>query len=223
MAMWWLIRRVLVVLMTFITLLASVRLVGSRQKSLLPLIFTNPDGSPCQRPCLFGAEPGRMTSDEAVAVLKRHPLTRTMKVSERSDVAEYIVEAKGVRILVGRGGEHLYLLFVNNDNPDYELPAMPEDFPNSGALGEVILTFGSPQYVSMSSSTTRWDSGPGVETFYPDRYAYFTYRRIPFDYVSPGAPLATIFVRSDIGGLGIGAYMRPWTGFGRADRYPLEP
>src|SRR5262249_11028164 len=40
------------------------------------MIFTNPDGSACQQPCLFGIRPGTTTYDQAVVLLKTHPLTR---------------------------------------------------------------------------------------------------------------------------------------------------
>jgi hypothetical protein len=42
-------------------------------------LFTNPDGSPCAQPCLFGVRPGKTTLDDALKILDRHPLTHSLK------------------------------------------------------------------------------------------------------------------------------------------------
>ncbi len=44
---------------------AGARLVGSVRPLSLAVLFTNPNGSPCQRPCLFGVRPGMKPTDEA--------------------------------------------------------------------------------------------------------------------------------------------------------------
>src|SRR5207302_1104975 len=49
------------------------------QSNPLDVLFTNPDGSPCQMPCLFGVRPGQMTVDDSLRVLQQHPLTHNMR------------------------------------------------------------------------------------------------------------------------------------------------
>src|SRR5262249_44610444 len=57
--------------------LFAIKGIGATQPdSTFALLFTNPDGSPCSQPCLFGIRPGVTTYDEAVRLLKAHPLTR---------------------------------------------------------------------------------------------------------------------------------------------------
>ncbi|MCC7448372.1 MAG: hypothetical protein IT324_13205 [Anaerolineae bacterium] len=57
----------------------AAHLVGRTQPSPLAALFTNPDGTPCERPCLFGIHPGKMSVDEAVAVLKNHRLLNNVR------------------------------------------------------------------------------------------------------------------------------------------------
>jgi hypothetical protein len=55
----------------------AARLIGSRQNPLLlAQIVTNPDGSQCKSPCVFGIQNGRTATEQAVNLLKAHPLTR---------------------------------------------------------------------------------------------------------------------------------------------------
>src|SRR5262245_48386933 len=52
------------------------RAVGSHQSpSSFALLFTTPDGSACPTPCLFGIQPDITTYDDAVELLRLHPLT----------------------------------------------------------------------------------------------------------------------------------------------------
>ena len=64
----------------------AIHLIGGLFPNPIAVLFTNPDGSPCQMPCLFGVRPGVMTLDEGLRVLDQHPLTRAMqaKASGRS-------------------------------------------------------------------------------------------------------------------------------------------
>ena len=58
----------------------AIHLIGGLFPNPIAVLFTNPDGSPCQKPCLFGVRPGKMTLDEALKVLDQHPLTQAMQV-----------------------------------------------------------------------------------------------------------------------------------------------
>jgi len=58
-------------------ILAS-RVLGMAQANPVATLFTNPDGSPCRMPCLFGVRPGEMTLEEGLKILDQHPLTHRM-------------------------------------------------------------------------------------------------------------------------------------------------
>src|SRR6266851_6376817 len=68
----------------FGTILTS-RFVGATQANPIAVLFTNPDGSPCQMPCLFGVRPGVATLDEGLQILHKHLLTHGMEVQPSKD------------------------------------------------------------------------------------------------------------------------------------------
>src|SRR5690349_5351068 len=47
-----------------------------RPPMFLSTFMTNPDGTTCNRPCLFGIHPGETNLDQAKLILASHPLTR---------------------------------------------------------------------------------------------------------------------------------------------------
>src|SRR5436190_24167966 len=57
----------------------AIHLIGGLYPNPIAVLFTNPDGSPCQMPCLFGVRPGKMTLDEGLRILDQHPQTHRMK------------------------------------------------------------------------------------------------------------------------------------------------
>src|SRR5712692_773168 len=73
-------RAVLVLLLIFASVTLAMRMIGGARAAAFATVFTNPDGSPCQRPCLFGIRPGKTTAEEAVALLKSHPFLRDYPV-----------------------------------------------------------------------------------------------------------------------------------------------
>src|SRR5690349_11671995 len=76
-------RFLLVSVCLFILITASIVtacLIGSVQTSPpVAAIFTNPDGSACELPCLFGVNAHQ--ARQAVALLVQHPLTRDLSAS----------------------------------------------------------------------------------------------------------------------------------------------
>src|SRR5258708_4097760 len=53
--------------------------LGGIRPSPLVLLFTNPDGTRCEMPCLFGIRPGSTSRTEAVALFTAHPFTRNVQ------------------------------------------------------------------------------------------------------------------------------------------------
>src|SRR5215831_16026024 len=69
----------------FAVTILSFRLTGVLNRTpptSLSQLFSEPDGSACVEPCLFGIRPGVTTYDQVVAILKRHPLTRNYALSQ---------------------------------------------------------------------------------------------------------------------------------------------
>ena len=59
----------------FVLLILVIRLgIGGTEMSRFSLLFTNPDGSPCQRPCLVGIRIDGMTYYQVWSVLDSHPV-----------------------------------------------------------------------------------------------------------------------------------------------------
>src|SRR5258708_37549648 len=65
----------------FLLWLTAIALLVLGQMSIHPkstqalrkAIFTNPDGSSCEKPCLFGVIPGQTTVEEGTTILQAHP------------------------------------------------------------------------------------------------------------------------------------------------------
>src|SRR5215510_283258 len=69
----------------FALTILSFRLIGNLSHTpltSLAQLFSEPDGSACVEPCLFGIRPGVTTYNQVVAILKRHPLTRGYALSQ---------------------------------------------------------------------------------------------------------------------------------------------
>ncbi|MEP7291869.1 MAG: hypothetical protein ABI835_08790 [Chloroflexota bacterium] len=64
-------------ILIFAAILFLTRLVGAmRPASPLAAVFSNPDGTPCDHPCVFGIHPGETSIEQAVSLLGVHLLTR---------------------------------------------------------------------------------------------------------------------------------------------------
>src|SRR5262245_35734692 len=62
------------------------RLLGGTRPSPLAPIFTFPDGTPCERRCLFGIQPGVTSVVDAIALLKAHPLLRSFTIKDTEPI-----------------------------------------------------------------------------------------------------------------------------------------
>jgi hypothetical protein len=78
-------RLALALTIIFLLTILTSRFVGATQANPIAVLFTNPDGSPCQMPCLFGVRPGETTLDEGLQILDKHPLTHGMSRKNLSD------------------------------------------------------------------------------------------------------------------------------------------
>jgi hypothetical protein len=142
---------------SFAALITAIRVLGGAQPNILATLFTNPDGSPCPMPCLFGANPNEMTVDQALKVLTAHPLLKNMRVERLKlgvDSTEFVVELQAKELVVAvenRGpytgdqqGIHAIVLRAAGN------PSAPAANPElraivgSSVTGDVLAYFGSP-------------------------------------------------------------------------------
>src|SRR5437763_3228894 len=73
-----LIRLYLTLIVVLSGAIVAIHLIGGLYPNPIAVLFTNPDGSPCQMPGLFGARPRVATLQDAFRLLDKHPLTHGM-------------------------------------------------------------------------------------------------------------------------------------------------
>jgi hypothetical protein len=83
----------------------------------LMLLFTNPDGSACKMPCLFGIRPDEMHVGEALDMLRTHPLTRNLRLlSHEETVSIHGVYPHTENLMfAGDGGQVVVVGLVVNE------------------------------------------------------------------------------------------------------------
>ncbi|MCC7448594.1 MAG: hypothetical protein IT324_14335 [Anaerolineae bacterium] len=194
----------------------TVRLIGKAQPapSLLSVIFTNPDGSPCEMPCMFGVRPGKMTAEEAAKILRQHPYTQTMKESLGSDSVDTIFQAQGVIVYVGAGADWMGMFFGDVDS---QLPLARKALLNGRSLGNVIRIWGHPDLVEVMDDNCPWSIYPSTTLFYTAKSVELTYRRLFADYLLPTDALTTVIVNP--GRQAFSPCSQCWRGFGHIRRY----
>jgi hypothetical protein len=143
---------------SFALLITSTRLLGSLQPNPVAALFTNSDGSPCKMPCLFGANPDEMTVDQALGVLRAHPLLRNMRVRRltlAADDTEFVVELQSKALVVAIENNVPY---TGNQQTIHALvlraaghPSAPAANPElrhmlgAAVTGDVLSLLGSPE------------------------------------------------------------------------------
>lgn len=128
--------------------LLLVRAAGAGRPSLPP-IFTNPDGTPCDRPCLFGIRPGETRSIRAVDLIRQHPTTHLLRQRAR-DVFSPGYDFYGRNIVVS--------LFTDSSGRVYRVAVVASNWMGTSAgvdstptplaglrLGNLIDVFGLPE------------------------------------------------------------------------------
>ncbi|MEO8396900.1 MAG: hypothetical protein ABI700_28150 [Chloroflexota bacterium] len=85
-----------------VALMLVARLIGTtRPQSALAAVFSNPDGTPCGQPCVFGIRPGETTVADARLLIQAHPLAQN---------AEWLTDN-----VLKLAGPDTYLLFSQTD------------------------------------------------------------------------------------------------------------
>jgi hypothetical protein len=89
-------RLILFLLIAFAAAILAVR-VRSKPLSVVEMLFTHADGSPCEQPCLFGITPGQTKYRDVDTLLTMHP----MIAKKYAKSVPWLIE--GTPIRVGRG------------------------------------------------------------------------------------------------------------------------
>jgi hypothetical protein len=178
-------------------------------------LFTNPDGTQCQMPCLFGIRTGETTFNDAIRLLKAHPLTRDLPsqyVQAGAFVGmRYVGNDVEIRLWPDDTGSNDYSRFVTS----IDLIATNA---TGGALslGDVIASLGEPErtgfFWSFDSSHLFFVS------FYFDQYLRISHESTvngdqAYIYAS------SRFVNLNISNTNAGVGHQSWRGFTSLERY----
>lgn len=199
-------RRFLAGLSVLCTLCAALiivgRVVGSAQSGPLDILFTQPDGSPCERPCLLGIKPGSTTYKQAQILLTQHPATRTLERVPLRDGVSLRGPDLRVDLTLEIGGGLLFVVVL--------LPG--PDSPCSAGMGHLVDAFGPPPVLFLSPSTHK------AELLYPDEHLYLTISTRDNRRLQPGDHLDALafFTREKPTGL---SNSGRWQGFSSTTRY----
>jgi hypothetical protein len=216
-----LIRLMLLLVITCAAAIFAARLVGRTRPVPLAILFTNPNGTPCPRPCLFGVQPGVTSFSDAVAMVRAHPFTRALGRDELSDQGQSYVSFSGpmMNIDVSNGSDDrvssIYIRF------DFDaLRLKPDSMFGNTSLGELAALFGVPHAVEVRAG-----------------YAISFYSSDSMIVISPNTPIngdSQISTESPLGSITLEvpdafaqeltftrAGLRPWRGFSNARRYAL--
>jgi hypothetical protein len=130
----------------------AARFVGRTQPSALAVLFTNPDGTVCVSPCLFGVRPGETHASEAIALLEQHPLTRHFSIAGRDP---YRIQAEGDRIVMISFNQSADGLVVDISLAAYvrygQYHSGAPSIAGFGALGDLLSIFGAPDFVQLTT------------------------------------------------------------------------
>ncbi len=105
---------------------------GGRDTSRFSLLFTNPDGSPCQRPCLVGVRTEGMTFDQVRSVLDSHPVLQGRNFSGGISAAYTVGD------------------LISDVDISYGYGSVPSALYT---FGEVINLLGAPSHATFNAAT----------------------------------------------------------------------
>lgn len=206
-----------------LVLMISAAILVRRQLPPTPyaLLFTLPNGTPCSRPCLFGARAGETSYQAALDLLTAHPLTRDLVRRDRVSTMAAMFE--GVEMIVEvQGDAHGKLLQISlHIEPSYtqrlrsqttQLPALPEALLKGGTMGETFAAIGAPDYV-------RLDGGRELRLYYQFDGLTFYFRRSN-ERLNPQDGLTSVFMYS-LSAPETASMLR-WIGFTSSERYYLH-
>jgi len=145
------IRLYLALILLLTAAISAVRAFGESQPlpsdSLLAAMFTNPNESSCEKPCLFGVRPGNMKLQEAARIVKSHPLVQ-IKDNNPINSSGNTFQAQTTKgYTIDIGVSDIYSEEVASGavwDTQMSLPVLP-------TMGEIVAAWGSPTYIKFNS------------------------------------------------------------------------
>jgi hypothetical protein len=127
-----------------------VRLVGAAQPTPFSALFSNADGTPCQRPCMLGLRPGVTDFYAADFALTQHPFIkgRFKRYADRTsrDLVEYVTT--NLRIAISKDGQGRLASISLEFDPRLRSRAPNVESPLQAiTFGEVVGLLGGPTLV----------------------------------------------------------------------------
>ncbi len=135
-----LIRLTLLLIVICAAAIFAARLIGSTRPNPLAILFTNPDGTPCQRPCLLGVRPGVTKYEDAVAILRTHPFMQQPNQQEVMKPYGVTFISQTMTIDLHRGNAGTNYLVVTFQSLSYT----PSTF---GKIGDMFNLLGEPNSI----------------------------------------------------------------------------
>ena len=95
---------VVIVILGIVLVFALGTLFKPSKSEILTTLFSFPDGSTCQQPCLLGIQPNSTTPNQAIDLIKTHPYTKNNAIRESQysgqDYLNVALEKNSLRVKV---------------------------------------------------------------------------------------------------------------------------
>lgn len=126
----------------------AVKILGNAQPDPLANWFTNVDGSRCTKPCLFGIQPGVTKYGEALHIITRHPVTRSIQLFQT-----LFYPFSSDNVIYGND-QFCIIIWQNQDSLVGGIIVSiqgcnAKTAPQKLALGQLMVTLGNPESVSL--------------------------------------------------------------------------
>lgn len=196
-------------------ILAARLLTFDHRQITLATWLTDAEGQPCATPCVLGVEPGITSFDQALRMVKLHPLTRSMSMYY-ADRVEVLFLSDDIRLGLIRDTDGLvYSIHLEPQRRDF-FTAKPGEPTLRLRLGDLINEIGLPNAFQLREGRY----GPvDVSTYFEHNLVVINHRGGTT--LSPFDPFIYIFMyRADAGNIfRPNAYLPTWRGFIHQSRY----
>jgi hypothetical protein len=182
-------------------LIVTVRLAAQTQALPAAILFTNPDGTPCDRPCLFGVRPGHTSHIDALALLNTHPLMTGIAIALVYNIGEPITHlAPTVALTLDREDRVTCVQLA--------MFGKPTVLADIESLGHVIDLLGTPELVAKIGAQTF--------SYYSNHQVIFAHYRTHLGLMTVDEPLQWLLVYASPPEPSSSG--RPWQGFQTVSR-----
>ena len=200
----------------FVLIIIAARwLPTDHQPITLATWLTNAAGQPCDKPCVLGIEPGITSFDQALRLVKEHPLTHALPMYY-ADRSEVLFPGDDIPLGIIRDTDGLvYSIHLEPQRRDISV-AKPGDPTLRLRLGDLINEIGLPNAFQLREGRF----GPvDVSTYFAHNLVVIHHRRGAT--LSPFDPFIYIFMyRANAGNIfRPNAYSPTWRGFVHQRRY----